>query len=259
MKKRMLIALTGVGLLVGVVAGPALAASGAPDRYQVGTTSYTVAVLDTYMHTFVVTANPCDGTIAITGATLVDSGYYTTETVTGTLVNGVISFTATYNGPHNPGYTWSGSFPVGGGALSGEFTGTVTAAPTTFTTFKNHGDYVSSMGGGADAAHSCIGMPMTSRSGPDVAAAAATLAANEARLIANLEAVIARLQANAKASVHAAAAIQKHVDALKSGNSGLDRAAKAVSGAGGSAHATKPTLPDPAQEHPTPGNHPGKP
>ena len=29
------------------------------------------------------------------------------------------------------------------------------------TQFKNHGDYVSSMGGGADAAHSCIGMPIS--------------------------------------------------------------------------------------------------
>ena len=26
--------------------------------------------------------------------------------------------------------------------------------------FKNHGDYVSSQGGGSDAAHSCIGMPI---------------------------------------------------------------------------------------------------
>jgi hypothetical protein len=26
--------------------------------------------------------------------------------------------------------------------------------------FKNHGDYVSSQGGGSDAAHSCIGMPV---------------------------------------------------------------------------------------------------
>jgi hypothetical protein len=30
------------------------------------------------------------------------------------------------------------------------------------TAFKNHGDYVKSAGGGADAAHSCIGMPVTS-------------------------------------------------------------------------------------------------
>ena len=31
---------------------------------------------------------------------------------------------------------------------------------TNTSTFKNHGEYVSSMGGGADAAHSCIGMPI---------------------------------------------------------------------------------------------------
>ena len=35
--------------------------------------------------------------------------------------------------------------------------------PKTFTStsnYKNHGDYVSSQGGGSDAAHSCIGMPI---------------------------------------------------------------------------------------------------
>ena len=30
----------------------------------------------------------------------------------------------------------------------------------TTTNFKNHGDYVNSHGGGSDAAHSCIGMPI---------------------------------------------------------------------------------------------------
>ncbi|MDP9483013.1 MAG: hypothetical protein M3P84_07300 [Chloroflexota bacterium] len=161
----MLVALAAVGLLVGVVAGPVLAGSGV-QRYQVATTSYTVAVLDTYIHTFVVSVNPCDMSLAITGSTPVDSGYYTTETVTGTLAGGVISFDATYDGPYSPGFAWSGSFPVGGGTLSGLYTGTVTAAPTTFSDYKNHGDYVSSMGGGRDAAHSCIGKPITSRVAP---------------------------------------------------------------------------------------------
>ena len=32
---------------------------------------------------------------------------------------------------------------------------------TNTSNFKNHGDYVSSMGGGSDAAHSCIGMPIS--------------------------------------------------------------------------------------------------
>ncbi len=35
----------------------------------------------------------------------------------------------------------------------------VSATTTGTSNYKNHGDYVSSMGGGADAAHSCIGMP----------------------------------------------------------------------------------------------------
>ena len=265
MKKRILVSLAGVALLVGVIAGPAVAAPYGPDRYQVGTTTYTIAVLDTYIHTYVVTANPCDGSIAMTGSTPVDSGYYTTETVTGTLADGVITFSSTYAGPHDAGYTWSGSFPVEGGALAGDYTGTVTVASTASTSYRNHGEYVASMNGGADAAHSCIGMPMqpaneaTAAGGPDVAAVQARLAANEARLIATLEAVVARIQANAKASAQAAAAIQKHVDKLTAGDSGLDRAAAAVGGAGGSASATKPTLPDKAKDHPGPGNHPGKP
>lgn len=170
MKQRMLAALAAVGLLVGVVAGPVLADAGGVQRYQVATTSYTVAVLDTYIHTFVVSVNPCDVSIAITGSTPVESAYYTTETVTGTLTGGVISFNATYHGPYSPGFAWSGSFPVAGGLLSGRYTGTVVAAPTTFSTYKNHGDYVSSMGGGPDAAHSCIGKPITSRIDPVTAA-----------------------------------------------------------------------------------------
>lgn len=248
MKRRLLVALTGVGLLVSVTAAPTLAAGGGPARYEVGTTTYTVAVLDTYMHTFVVTTNPCDGSIAITGSTPVDSGYYTTETVTGTLANGVITFNSTYNGLYNPGYTWSGSFPVAGGALGGEFTGTVTAAPTTFTTFATHGDYVSSTGGGADAAHSCIGMPIVSNDGTGLAGLVAKFAAIESRLVDNLEAVITRLEANAPATAHAAAAIQKRVDALKAGTAGPGRASTA---------GTKP--PANTQGHPTPSNHPGRP
>ncbi len=170
MRQRLFITLASVSLLVGLVAGPALAAGGGPARFQLATTSYTVAVLDTFIHTFVVVTNPCDGSIAIAGSTPIDSGYFTTETVSGTQAAGVITFSATYDGPYNPGFMWSGSFPVGGGALTGDYTGTVTAAPATMTSYKNHGDYVSSMGGGPDAAHSCIGKP-DSRRARDIAAA----------------------------------------------------------------------------------------
>ena len=160
--RRLLASVAAVGLLVGLSAAPVAAAQGGVDRYQMTTVTYTISVLNTYTHTFVVTTNPCDGSLAITGATPVNSGYYTTETVTGTLSNGVISFTSTYNGPYNAGYSWTGSFPVAGGALSGQFTGSVTAGSNTATVYKNHGDYVSSMGGGADAAHTCVGMPIVS-------------------------------------------------------------------------------------------------
>jgi hypothetical protein len=302
--RRTLVAFAAVSLLIGAAAVPATAARGGPARYQLATTLYTVAVLDTFTHAFVVTANPCDGSIAISGATPVDGGYYTTETISGTLANGVISFDATYDGPYSPGFAWSGSFPVGGGPLSGSYTGTVTAGPTTHSSFKNHGAYVSSAGGGRDAAHSCIGMPMRAHddatpaappsakddsSGRDIAAFATRLAANEARLLATLKSVLARLQATAKANAHAIAAIQKHVDALAAGETGLDRASKAVGGNGGSKDqgsqgsqgeqgnhgnsgsrggsgghgnsgpANAPDLPDPARDHPGKGDHPDKP
>jgi hypothetical protein len=249
MKRRILIALTSVGLLVGVAAAPVMAAPYGPDRYQTATTTYDIAVLDTYHHTYVVTLNPCDGTIAITGST-VPGDYYTTETVTGTLASGVITFSSVYDGPYNAGYAWSGSFPVAGGALLGMYTGTVTVTGTTSTAFKNHGEYVADAGGGADAAHSCIGMPIkpadeaAAVKGPDVAA-----------LVAHLESVIAHLQADTKANAKAVAAIQRHVDALKAGDKSPGKPANVPA----NDKPAKPDLPDQATNHPTPGNHPGKP
>ena len=37
-----------------------------------------------------------------------------------------------------------------------------TETTTNTSTYKNHGQYVKAMGGGDDAAHSCIGMPINS-------------------------------------------------------------------------------------------------
>ena len=34
------------------------------------------------------------------------------------------------------------------------------STPIATTNYRNHGEYVSSQGGGSDAAHSCIGMPI---------------------------------------------------------------------------------------------------
>jgi hypothetical protein len=38
----------------------------------------------------------------------------------------------------------------------------VTTPVITSSTYKNHGEYVKAMGGGSDAARSCIGMPINS-------------------------------------------------------------------------------------------------
>jgi hypothetical protein len=67
-------------------------------------------------------------------------------------------------------YYWWGTFPVAGGTFTvydsngGVYPGVViTRTSTSVTTWANHGDYVTSTGGSADAAHSCIGMPIVAQ------------------------------------------------------------------------------------------------
>jgi hypothetical protein len=257
MRQRMIIALAAVGLLTAIVAGPALAGAGGVQRYQVATTSYTLSVLDAFTHTFVVTLNPCDESIAITGSTPLGSGYYTTETVVGMLTSGVISFSATYDGPYSSGFAWSGSFPVAGGPLSGQYTGTVTAAPTTFSSYKNHGQFVSSMGGGPEGAHSCIGKPIKSEhetlsnAGTEgvEAAKAKDKAAQWARLLAKFEALLARLN-----SSNGTSAIQKHIDRIST-----ESAAKHPDHQKKPKLAKKPASSASVKDHSNHGNHSGKP
>jgi hypothetical protein len=58
---------------------------------------------------------------------------------------------------------WSYGGPLSGAALGDSASGYhATATVTPINSVKNHGDYVSQVGGGADAAHSCIGMPIQS-------------------------------------------------------------------------------------------------
>jgi len=264
MKQRLFVALIAVGLLAGIVAGPVLAGAGGVQRYQFATTSYTLTVLDTFIHTFVVTLNPCDDTIAITGSTPLESGYYTIETVSGTLAGDVISFSSTYDGPYNPGFIWSGSFPVAGGPLTGPYPGTVIAGPTTSSSYKNHGDFVSSMGGGPEAAHSCIGKPITSKddtlsvadsegADPDKAK---DKTAQQSRLVATLEAVLAKLH-----NSHAIEAIQRHVDRIK--GAGPETSQGAEAGNDGDQqhpkHPKKPASSASGNDHSNNGNHSGKP
>lgn len=249
MRQRFLISLATVSLLVGAIAAPALAAGNGPARYQAATTPYTLTVLDTFIHDFIVVSNPCDGSITVTGSTPASSDYYTTETVTASQAAGVISFTSVYDGPYNPGFTWAGSFAVTGGTLSGDFSGTVVAGPTTMSSFKNHGDYVSSMGGGPDAAHSCIGKPIT----PENDADKADKGSNHGQEIAAI-----KRSAEGTEHRHPAGAVDRgHPDhPTKPAKQAKDHPAEPASHA--KDHKTKPGSSSHDQEHPNRGHHTGQ-
>ncbi len=73
------------------------------------------------------------------------------------------------------------------------------------------------------------------------------LAANKARLLAALNAVMDRLTANGHANQHAIDALQKVIDRITNGDTGLNRASDAVTNGGSSTN------------HPTPSDHPGQP
>ena len=122
-----------------------------------------------WTHNIKVTTNPCDGTFTGTG---VESGQDQNgpqtfnETVTGKFDNGVVSLTATRsdgvvfslaNAPTSGTVTLATSIPQVPQVL--EFKVTPPQFSNT-SNYKNHGDYVSLQGGGSDAAHSCIGMPI---------------------------------------------------------------------------------------------------
>ncbi len=124
---------------------------------------------DAWTHTYNVTVNPCDGSFSGTGSVSgTDYGLLGTETIAGTLNgNNTMSYTATRV---ESGEIYSLTNAVLDGntvalatsnpVVSFPITFHVSAKSTDLTHFKNHGDYVSSNGGGSDAAHSCIGMPI---------------------------------------------------------------------------------------------------
>jgi hypothetical protein len=154
----------------------ASAASASVERYQEGTLTI-IAVQpegavgqwqNVWTHTYDVLLNPCDGSFAGTGefsGTI--NGFYDTETITGQLDGDTVSFTAVYDN-HPISYTLSGapldsttvtlatSLPV----VDFDLEFTVDATFHAETNYKNHGEYVKKLGGGSDAAHWCIGMPI---------------------------------------------------------------------------------------------------
>jgi hypothetical protein len=167
-----------LALAVAAIATMAVVSSASADVARYQTQSMTITAVqpegavgqwqNVWTHTYNVTLNPCDGSFSGVGSlsgTL--NGFYSHETITGHLDDGnTVSFTATRpdgvvyslaNAPlDNSTVTLATSNPTVSWPL--EFK--VKEAMGATSNFKNHGEYVSSQGGGSDAAHSCIGMPI---------------------------------------------------------------------------------------------------
>ncbi len=153
-------------------------ASAGVERYQLQTATFTVTQPagavgqwdNLWKHDYEVEVNPCDGTFEGTGKIYgsdQNGPYSATETIIGTLAKDSVSLEAT----RQDGLKyWLGNAPFGDAITIAtlnvqvpwtiEMKGTKPIFTNT-SNFKNHGEYVSSMGGGADAAHSCIGMPIS--------------------------------------------------------------------------------------------------
>jgi hypothetical protein len=155
----------------------ASSASAGVERYQTskGTLTVNLPSLGNLVHTFQVEMNPCDNSFTGAGSSVQSIPWPINEKIEGSLKDGKLSFEATY-GPEAgqfpgweqfAGYKWFTTAP--GTAETLTATDSLGTAPfqakwtlTSMTTsnYKNHGEYVSSQGGGSDAAHSCIGMPI---------------------------------------------------------------------------------------------------
>lgn len=137
-------------------------ASAGVARYQMQTSTLTVSAMDgAYVHTYTITTNPCNNTFTGSGG-IASLGL--DETVSGTIDSRNIKVDGAYQ-TFNLGYTWHYDGPLSGGNATDSMGQTVLVTfantQTSTSNFKNHGDYVSSQGGGSDAGHSCIGMPVS--------------------------------------------------------------------------------------------------
>ncbi len=156
-----------LAVAVAAVASLAVAsfASAGVARYQEVTGLQVTSMFNgaTYVHNYVLTnSNTCgDGSFSGTG---VPTSVVPDEAIHGTLSGQNITISGLYPNSYlpDPGYTWSYSGPVnGGGTYHDSRNQNVTLSfKLTTTNYANHGDYVSSQGGGSHAAHSCIGMPI---------------------------------------------------------------------------------------------------
>ena len=169
------------GMAVAMLAIPAVASADVP-RYQTQDATFTVTTPSgaggLWTTKYKVTNNPCDDTF--TGKGVVNGLDYDgektfNEDVKGTFnSDGTVSLTAS----RDPLYV--SSWSLTNAPMDGSTETQATTNPTVGwtvkmkvtapefgnkSTYKNHGQYVKAMGGGDDAAHSCIGMPLNSTQG----------------------------------------------------------------------------------------------
>jgi len=170
--KKIIAAVASVTAIAGLVA-PTIA-SASVQRYQTSDATFTltqpagqVGQWDSvWTHNITVQVNPCDNTFTGKGVET-GPGQTLSENVTGSFGDGTVSLTAhredgvsfsltnapmgndvITNATSNPEVPWALEFKASAPNVSH------------ISTYKNHGEYVSSQGGGSDAAHSCIGMPI---------------------------------------------------------------------------------------------------
>jgi hypothetical protein len=166
---------------IAALAVPAVApaiASADVQRYQMETATFTVTQpqgetgqwTKVWNHAYSVTLNPCTNKFEGTGTQYSATDPFTgTETVSGTYANGKLTYTSL----RNDGVSWTlANAPTDGTSVTLGAAIPAVSWPLEFTvsplkikdltSVKNHGQYVSSVGGGDDAAHSCIGMPIQS-------------------------------------------------------------------------------------------------
>jgi hypothetical protein len=152
-------------------------ASAGVERYQTQTLTITAVQpegavgqwTNVWTHTYTVTLNPCDGSFSGVGSVHgTNDPFVDNETITGNVDGDKVSFTATRdsdsleyslsNAPlDNTTVTLATSTP----SVSWPLEFKVDATTTNTSNYRNHGEYVSQAGDKADAAHSCIGMPIS--------------------------------------------------------------------------------------------------
>ena len=160
---------TAVALIAAAFTVAAASARADVPRYQLQHGTISVTWAGYLVHDFTVDLNPCDGSFTGTG-TSTQGTLLVKEHVTGHLTAGHFDFYSSYDDDMTAytDYWWTYDGPRTGGVGHDQMGQSLTVNSAVFnmtdtSSYRNHGQYVKEMGGGADAAHACIGMPIVSQ------------------------------------------------------------------------------------------------